>query len=209
MSVPIMKSRVVLAVISGVAMLVGPAVFVASARAFSANPPGSTSVGPLVPRAAANPAGDIPDSTKYTARRFPQGGLTISFPDGWSSKATTSSVHFTSTVNFIDVSWRIRLPGQTAAAATAHDVTWLKRSLPDFLLRSIHAVALSGGPAVLSIYETTSAPDSVSGRRYRLVVERFTFVHTTRVLVLSLSSPVGADNVDPWRIISQSVRFTG
>jgi hypothetical protein len=70
-------------------------------------------------------------------------------------------------------------------------------------------VALSGGPAVLSIYETTSAPDSVTGRQYRLVVERFTFVHATRVLVLSLSSPVGADNVDPWRIISQSVRFAG
>jgi hypothetical protein len=76
-------------------------------------------------------------------------------------------------------------------------------------MRSIHPVTLGGGPAVLTIYETTSSADPVTGRRYRLTVDRFTFVHTTRVLVLSLSSPVGADNVDPWRIISQSVRLTG
>ncbi len=83
----------------------------------------------------------------------------------------------------------------------------LKRTIPHFLLRTVHAVTLPGGPAILTVFETTSAADPVTGRQYRLTVERFTFVRDSRVLVLSLSSPVGADNVDPWRIISQSLRF--
>lgn len=204
-----MHSRFVLAAIGGVVTLVVPVAVSTSANATNANFPISVSSSARVPQASPNPAGDISDSTKYTARPFPQGGFTISLPDGWSSKTMASSAHFTSTVNSVDVSWRPRISGQTASGATSHDVALLKRSLPNFRLRSTHAVTLGGGPAVLSVYETTGSADPVTGRKYRLVVERFTFVHTTHVLVLSLSSPVGADNVDPWRIISQSVRFTG
>ncbi|MFI5034954.1 MAG: hypothetical protein ACHQFZ_01975 [Acidimicrobiales bacterium] len=132
----------------------------------------------------------------------------ISLPDGWSSRTSSSAIHFTSTVNSIDVSWRTDPAGLPELSLARSDVAALRRSLAHFQFLSLHPVALAGGPAVLVEYRATSSPDPVTGRNYRLIVERFTFVKRTRVLILSLSSPIGADNVDPWRIISQSVRFT-
>jgi hypothetical protein len=47
----------------------------------------------------------------------------------------------------------------------------------------------------------------VTGRQYRLVVERFYFYQNGRGAALSLSSAVGSDNVDPWRKVSESFRW--
>jgi hypothetical protein len=47
----------------------------------------------------------------------------------------------------------------------------------------------------------------VTGRQYRLVIERFELQRGGHGAVLSLSSAVGSDNVDPWRIVSESFRW--
>jgi len=39
--------------------------------------------------------------------------------------------------------------------------------------------------------------------------ERYTFVHGKVRVDLTLSGPTNADNVDPWRTISDSVRWGG
>jgi hypothetical protein len=76
-----------------------------------------------------------------------------------------------------------------------------------FRLQSVKAVTLPGGPAVEIVYEVNSPPNAVTGRQYRLVIERFEFYKNGRSAVLSLSSTVGSDNVDPWRIVSDSFRW--
>ncbi len=48
---------------------------------------------------------------------------------------------------------------------------------------------------------------ALTGRQYRLVIERFEFFKNGRPAVLTLSSAVGSDNVDPWRIVSESFRW--
>jgi hypothetical protein len=48
----------------------------------------------------------------------------------------------------------------------------------------------------------------VTGKRHRDAVERYVFVRAGRAAVLTLSGPQGADNVDPWRIITGSLRWT-
>ena len=76
-----------------------------------------------------------------------------------------------------------------------------------FRLRSIRAVTLHGGGAVEIVYQVNSTPNAVTGRQYRLVIERFEFFRNGRAAVLTLSSAVGSDNVDPWRIVSQNFRW--
>jgi hypothetical protein len=66
---------------------------------------------------------------------------------------------------------------------------------------------LSAGPAVLITYEANSQPNAVTGKQYRLVVERFELFKNGTEGVISLSSPVGADNVDPWRTVSESFKW--
>jgi hypothetical protein len=40
-------------------------------------------------------------------------------------------------------------------------------------------------------------------------VERYVFFHKGKDVVLTLSGPKGADNVDPWRIVTDSLRWSG
>lgn len=83
----------------------------------------------------------------------------------------------------------------------------LRLSARAFRLQSLRAVSLTGGPAIEAVYQVNSPPSSVTGRQYRLVIERFEFWRGGRAAVLSLSSAVGSDNVDPWRIVSEGFRW--
>jgi hypothetical protein len=69
-------------------------------------------------------------------------------------------------------------------------------------------VSLNGGNAVVLTYEVNSQPNSVTGKQYRLEVIRFDFYRNGETADLVLSGPIGSDNVDPWRLVSQSFRWT-
>ena len=162
--------------------------------------------------AAAAPAGtaapgDIPDSTVYVPYQSTVGHLAIKVPEGWSRTTTASSTTFTSSLNSIRVAWTPMAAAPTVSSVRATAVPALKASTSAFQLQSVRPVSLTGGYGVELVYLVNSAANPVTGRRYRLVVERFELYHHGRGAVLSLSSAVGADNVDPWRIVSQSFRW--
>jgi hypothetical protein len=151
--------------------------------------------------------GDIPDSTIYVPYQSAIGHLQIKVPEGWSRSTTTASTTFTSSLNTIKVAWMPMTAAPTVSSIRGAVVPALETSTSAFQLQSVHPVSLSGGPAVELVYMVNSAANPVTGRRYRLVVERFELYHHGRAAVLSLSSAVGSDNVDPWRIVSQSFRW--
>jgi hypothetical protein len=95
----------------------------------------------------------------------------------------------------------------TVSSARATAVPALQSSTLAFRLQGVRAVSLAGGPAVEIIYQVNSPSNQVTGRQYRLVIERFELYHHGRGAALSLSSAVGSDNVDPWRIVSESFRW--
>jgi len=68
-------------------------------------------------------------------------------------------------------------------------------------------VVSTAGPAVLTTYQANSEPKAVTGKQYRLDVQRYSLYHHGTEIVIGLRSPVGADNVDPWRIVTQSVTW--
>ena len=51
-------------------------------------------------------------------------------------------------------------------------------------------------------------PNPVTGKAGTNAVERYVFVHNGRDLVLTLSGPKGADNVDPWKLVTDSLRWS-
>ncbi len=174
----------------------------------AAGPAGSQS--PAGGQAAAPPAitaaGDIPDTTVYVPHRYLPGHFLVKVPEGWSRQASPAAT-FASDLNSITAA---RLPGSaapTVATARAGTVPALRSSTAAFSLTSIRPVTLAAGPAIEIVYEVNSAPNAVTGRRYRLVVERFELFKAGRGAALSLSSAVGSDNVDPWRIVSESFRW--
>jgi hypothetical protein len=91
--------------------------------------------------------------------------------------------------------------------ATATEVPQLRKIERAFRLGGVTSTSLPGGKAVLITFQENSAPNSVTGKQYRLDVLRFELFKSGVEAVLTLSSPVGADNVDPWRTVSESFRW--
>ena len=69
-------------------------------------------------------------------------------------------------------------------------------------------VRRTAGPAVRLTYLAAAPRDPVTGRTRTDAVERYLFFHRGRDVELTLSGPKGADNVDPWRIVTDSVRWS-
>lgn len=157
--------------------------------------------------AESNPPGDIPDTTVFVPFTSAAGHLTLKVPEGWSRKQTATSSTFTSNLNSISLAWHPMTSAPSVSTARNTTVPALSHTTLAFRLESVRAVTLRGGRAVEIVYRANSAANAVTGRQYRLVIERFEFFKNGRVAVLNLSSAVGSDNVDPWRIVSESFRW--
>jgi len=57
------------------------------------------------------------------------------------------------------------------------------------------------------VYSTQSAPNPVTGKRVTLTVDRYYFSRAGNVATIDLGTPVGVDNVDAYRLMSESFRW--
>jgi hypothetical protein len=154
-----------------------------------------------------NPAGDIPDNQAYVAHHSAQGGFTVKVPEGWASTASGTTVTFTDKLNRIEIASAVAATAPTAPSVTATVVPAMKQKVPAFAAAKVTTVSRQAGPGVLLTYQGNSAPDPVTGKVIRDAFERYSFQHNGREVDLTLSGPVGADNVDPWRIVTDSLRW--
>jgi hypothetical protein len=154
-----------------------------------------------------NPPGDIPDNTVFVPYRSRSGGFTIKVPEGWSRTTGNAVVSFKDKLNVVTATWKKASSAPSAKRAKQVDVPNLRRTVPAFQLQGITSPHLPAGPAVLITYRANSKKNRVTGKQYRLDVLRFELFHKNEEVDLTLSSPVGADNVDPWRLISESITW--
>jgi hypothetical protein len=136
-----------------------------------------------------SPAGDIPDDQAYVTFQAPGAPYSVKVPEGWSQTQKGGVVTFTDKLNSIELAWG-KAPGATPAGAKTSTV---KRT---------------AGSAERATFEQQSRPDAVTGKTRANAVERYVFTHGSEHAVLILSGPKGADNVDPWRIVTDSLRWT-
>jgi hypothetical protein len=151
-----------------------------------------------------SPPGDIPDNVAFVPFTSSRGGFTISIPEGWSRTSRPSSVTFTDKLNTVVVSWQVVTSPPSVASVKTREVADLRTSERAFTLGSVTAATLPAGRAVLTSYQANSDPNAVTGQQYRLDVQRYSLYRPGTEIVIGLRSPVGADNVDPWRIVTQS-----
>jgi hypothetical protein len=168
----------------------------------------STPAKPTAPVATeSNPPGDIPDNQAFVAYQPPGAGLSVKVPEGWAratSKATTS---FSDKLNRIQVTPSATSTAPTVQSVTASVVPTLKAQVPQFAMGKVTEVSRNAGKVVLVTYQGDSAPDAVTGKVVRDAFEQYIYFRGGRELTLTLSGPTNADNVDPWKIVSDSVRW--
>jgi hypothetical protein len=154
--------------------------------------------------AAVSPGGDIPDTQAFVAYTPPSGLFTLKVPEGWARTEQGSTTTFADKLNRIDVSTVPAAAAPTPETARARELPALQAAAKGFRSPAVSAVSPAGGAAVLLTYEADSTADPVTGKTVRDAVQRYEFWRNGTELVLTLSSPVGADNTDPWKTVVNS-----
>ncbi|HEV7188220.1 MAG TPA: hypothetical protein VGN28_10045 [Blastococcus sp.] len=152
-------------------------------------------------------AGDIPDNQVYVPFSPPGGGYTVSVPQGWAQSTVAGSPVFTDKFNSVTIETPKAPPTLDVATVTANEVPKLKSTVKGFVLGDVKMVTTASGPAVRITYAATSPPNAVTGTTVALAVERYDFARGGHEVALTLSGAKGADNVDPWKKISDSFRW--
>ncbi|MCX5387519.1 hypothetical protein [Streptomyces sp. NBC_00083] len=154
--------------------------------------------------ADSNPAGDIPDNQAFVVFRPAGGGFTLKVPEGWAQSAPGGTTVFTDKLNRIEIATAASITAPTARSVTVHSVPGLRHRVAHFSAPVASQVSRRGGSAVLLTYQGDSSPDAVTGKVVRDAYERYTFFRQGHEVDLTLSGPVHADNVDPWRLVTDS-----
>jgi hypothetical protein len=101
--------------------------------------------------------------------------------------------------------YSIRYPEGWARKGSASDVTFQEKA--NTVRVVVRNGAAKGKPGVKSTFTGRSAPDPVTGKRLPLTIDRYEFPKGGKVAVVDLVTPVGVDNVDAYRLISESFQW--
>lgn len=162
---------------------------------------GETAVAPEM-----NPPGDIPDQQVFVRYSAPQ-GYSMKVPEGWARRSTGNGVQFSDKYNTIDLRVAKADQAPTAASVKSQRAAELQKSGRAVDIKAIKNVRLKSGPAVLIAYRANSEPNPVTNRQIRLEHNRYLMFHNGKLVTLDMSAPAGADNVDAWRLMSNSFQW--
>ena len=166
----------------------------------SKRPPGG--VDPNAPEV--NSLGDIPDTATYVPYTPPSSLYTVKFPEGWSRTGNADVVSFTDKFNAIQVDVVRGTTQPTIESVRDVEMRSVATRASNLTGLSVTKVTRKSGDAILAVYEIDSAANPVTGKSIRVAVERYEFFRRGNVVVLTLLGAVGADNVDPWNIVTNS-----
>lgn len=154
-----------------------------------------------------NPPGDIPDNLAFVKYTNKPGGYAFTHPEGWAQTGSGSRVRFTDKLNGVTVDSLLATQAPTVASARSTEVSRLQSTVPAFQLRDLSAITLPSGSGLHIVFRRNSDPNTVTGKVYRDEVEEFLIFSSHRLVRMDLYGPVGADNVDAYRTMSQSLRI--
>ena len=156
--------------------------------------------------AEVSPPGDIPDSQAFITFKSTN-GFSIKVPEGWSRKDDSDGSVFNDKYNHISLKFGVSdMPIDLAYAKSAL-VADLEKNGHAVKITKIQEVVLKSGKVVKIAYDSNSEPNDVTNKRVREENERFYFVKKGKLVILQLSAPKGADNVDQWQLISSSFKW--
>jgi hypothetical protein len=160
------------------------------------------------PNGDVSPAGDIPDNQAFVVFAPSSHLFTLKVPEGWARTDAAGSVEFTDKLNTISIESRPTVIAPTVDSVNALELPRLSHTTPGFRRGDVTQVNRAGGQAILITYGADSPPSPVTGKVVAQAVERYEFCRAGQQVTLILSAPAGADNVDPWRMVTDSFAWT-
>jgi hypothetical protein len=204
-------------VIAGLAAVAIVAAACGSTASKAAAPVGGQSTGLLPPNSSSttapagpetNSPGDIPDNQAFVSFKPAGGTYSVTVPEGWAQSTNGAATVFTDKFNTVQIETTSAPTAPTTDSVTATVVPALQSANANFSLGKVATVTRSAGDAVLATYQADSSPNPVTGKVIPLAFERYTFWHNGTEVTLTLSGSTNADNVDPWKKITDSFTWT-
>ena len=159
------------------------------------------------PTPESNPAGDIPDNQAFVPFTPPTGLFTVSVPEGWARNTDGAATIFTDKLNTVRIEIRARATAPNTMSVSVDELPAIASSTPGYRPGTVTAVQRKAGQVMLITYQGASPPNPVTGKTGIDAIERYEFWRDGREVILSLSGPAGADNVDPWRTVTDSLQW--
>ncbi|HAL36677.1 MAG TPA: hypothetical protein DCP03_00535 [Polaromonas sp.] len=153
-----------------------------------------------------NPPGDIPDSQVFVTYISPL-GFSLKVPEGWARTNQRDGARFADKYNAVDVAVSSASGAPTTASVTNHEAALLVTVGRAVKIETIKSVKLRSGPAILIVFSSNSEPNAVTNKQLRLENNRYLIYRGGTIATLNLSAPIGADNVDQWKLISNSFQW--
>jgi hypothetical protein len=150
-----------------------------------------------------NPPGDIPDDQVFVSYKSSVSGYSLKVPEGWARSEKGSDVQFIDKFDGVAI-----IVDAAATAPTIKDIiVRLGKAEKGFKVVSTKEIRLPVGSVLLVKYESDSETNPVTNKRIRLEDEAYAFYKNGKIAILILWAPVGADNADQWKLISESFRW--
>jgi hypothetical protein len=194
---------VLVAALATVSVLGGCA---AGGRGPSGSPADSGAVTGTAPES--NPAGDIPDTQVFVPFTPPSGLFTVSVPEGWARTTDGAATVFTDNANTVRIEIAARAEAPNTESVQVDELPLIASSTADYRLGTVSAVQRKAGPVIVITYQGASARNPVTGKTGIDAFERYDYWRNGREVTLTLSGPASADNVDPWRTVTDSLQWT-
>jgi hypothetical protein len=154
------------------------------------------------PQVEVNPPGDIPDNQAFVPYHGP--GYSVSVPEGWARTSRVGAVVFSDKYNSLTVTTTDAASAPTPVTARSRELPAIRAAAKGFTPGAVSIVHRTAGSALLMTYHALSAVNPVTGKVANEAVERYEFWRSGHEVVLTLAAPVGSDNVDPWRKVTES-----
>ncbi len=157
-----------------------------------------------------NPPGDIPDSQAFVKFANTTGGYQLEVPEGWSRQAVPpdgSDVSFVHNYDGVSVHIAPATSAPTAASVQVNEMKQIQTHVHAVTVSKVSEVAQPSGKAVLIRYTSNSDPNPVTNKQVRLENVTYIFYRNGKEAMLTMWAPLGADNVDQWNRMANSLRW--
>ncbi|MBN9305996.1 MAG: hypothetical protein BGO82_00805 [Devosia sp. 67-54] len=152
-----------------------------------------------------NPPGDIPDTQVFVD--YQGAGVTMKVPEGWARADEANGAIFSDKYNRVELTTQTTASSPSVSSVTSHEAKDLVAGGRAVKIIAVKEVKLDGGRAVRVDYSANSEPNAVTSKQIRLEEVRFYLRGPSgKLAVLDMSAPNGADNVDQWNLMSNSLR---
>jgi hypothetical protein len=172
----------------------------------SGAPTTSTESGALTAEAQQAAAGDIPDNQVFLTFRNTAAGYSMRYPEGWAQRGSAARVAFQDKNNLVRID--VAKGANATVAAVTREMHRLRQQTPSLSFEAPVRTTVNGTPVVKVTYSTESAPNPVTGKRVKLVVDRYYVPGAGKQAVVDLGTPQGVDNVDAYRLMIESFRWS-